>query len=513
MKLLFVVLTVLSILGYAESACLCYPDQPVSSMVASVTINSPTTSGGFGTPACVPNPPCSTKVAFTGNLNNSMPAGAQISIVQCSGLSSANTVTLVERPQTFTSCPSSMPYKFQINYSSNFTFTYNLTSPITFTVVLQPILQVPQTTAAPTIPTTPAYSGPFASNPAIATMDLTIGLDTNSANQQYFNASREVINKIVSYFTYSPNFVRLSFMTFDPYAASGTGRYPLWSHNNTTIAAELNNMPSYPGNNSIYFSALDTFFFSKLPAFPLRSNIQRVFIIFTGTDAVFEETLKVKVPGEIDANNIKFIYVNMNTAVSTSSGPTSYYKNLGLLTGSGSNKAQWFDYQQNGNNAEDILVNLYFNGNNLCNAPSNTQQPIVDGTTAPYSIPLAPATLYCNYMNNVQTYANANNAPGSVLQVYFVKYNLSNEKDIIRIGIDGTEVSVLTGLYGSAYYCLPGSKITVTFQSKNGPVYTGYTSRVTYFDSAAACQSPSPTSPPSMKVAPGAKFIDVSNKL
>uniref|UniRef100_A0AC34GIE9 VWFA domain-containing protein n=1 Tax=Panagrolaimus sp. ES5 TaxID=591445 RepID=A0AC34GIE9_9BILA len=511
MKLLFATLIALSILGYAESACLCYANQTVSSTIAAVTIGGPTETGAFGSPPCAPVT-CTTIVTFTGNLNNSLPAGAQISIVQCANLTTANTVTLLAKPQTFSSCQSGV-YKDTITNTNVFTFVYNLTVPITFTVVLQPVSQIPQTTTPAPAPTTPVYPGPFISNPAIATMDLMIGLDTNSANQQYFNQSRDVIKKIVSYFTYSSDFVRLSFMTFDPYSASGTGKYPLWSHNNQTISDELNNMPFFPGNQSKYFSALNTYFFAKLgdDDFPLRSNIQRVFIIFTGTDGDFVPASQTTVPADIDSNNVKFIYVNMNTNIQTVNGPPAYYQNLKLITGKGSNVAHWFDYQLDQNNAEDILSTLYFNGNNLCNAPSSADLPVTT-TTLSYSIPIAPATLYCNYMNNVQTYVNANGPPGSVLQVYFTKYDLSNEKDVIRIGVDGTEVSVLTGRFGSAYYCIPGSKITVTFQSMNGLVYSGYTSRVTYFLTPAACHI-SPTAPPSMKIAPHAKFIDITDKL
>uniref|UniRef100_A0AC34FIF7 Uncharacterized protein n=1 Tax=Panagrolaimus sp. ES5 TaxID=591445 RepID=A0AC34FIF7_9BILA len=77
MKLLFATLIALSILRYAESACNCYPDQNVSSTIAAVTIGSPTQSGAFGSPACAPVI-CSTTVTFTGNLNNSLPAGAHV---------------------------------------------------------------------------------------------------------------------------------------------------------------------------------------------------------------------------------------------------------------------------------------------------------------------------------------------------------------------------------------------------------------------------------------------------
>jgi hypothetical protein len=495
MKLLFAFLFALSILGYVESACLCYPDQTLPSTTAAVPISGPTGTGAFGGPPCAPVQ-CTTVVTFTGNLNNSLPAGAQISIVSCGNLSNTNTVELVEKPQTFSSCPSGV-YKFNIDYSSTFTFKYNLTTPISFTAVLQPILRVPATTVAPPAPTTPMYAGPFTSDPAISRIDLTIGLDTNMANQQFYNQSREVITNIVKYFTYTPDFVRLSFMTFDPYAAAGTGKYPLWSHNNVTINANLNDMPFYPGNNSRYFSALNTFFFEKLqdPNFQLRPNTERVFIIFTGTDAIFEDQYKTLIPTDINQYDIKFIYVNMNTAVSTTSGPGNYYNVLGTLSGNGSNTAHWYDYQLNQNNAESILSTFYFNGNTLCNVP-----PSAVVTTFPnqYSIPIDPTKTYCNYMNDVRTYANTA-APGSYLQVYFSKYDLSNEKDVIRIGVNGTEVSVLTGQYGSAFYCIPGTPVTVTFQSKSGLVYTGYTSTVTSKDTQALCQIP-----PSQ----GAAFID-----
>jgi hypothetical protein len=492
MKLLFSFLFALSILGYVESACLCYPSQTLPSTIAAVTIGGPTETGAFGSPACAPVQ-CITVVTFTGNFNNSLPAGAQISIVACSNLSNANTVELVEKPQTFSSCPSTPVYKFNIDYSSTFTFKYNLATPISFTVVLQPILRVPATTVAPTTPTTPAYAGPLPSNPAISSMDLVIGLDTNSANQQFFTNSKEVITNIVQYFTYLPNFVRLSFMTFDPFAAGGTGKYPLWSHNMTTITNNLNDMPFYPGDQSKYPLALDTYFFSKLADFPLRQNIERVFIIFTGTDGDYVSQSDVQ--ADIDQNDIKFIFVNLNTSVSTTTGPGTYYQNLALITGNGSNAAHWYDYQTNQNNAENILSSLYFNGNVLCNVPASAVVPVTAATPAPsYSVPLNPSLNinYCNYMNDVRTYGNPG-PTGSVLQVYFSSYDLSNEKDVIRIGVNGTEVSVLTGQYGSAFYCIPGTPITVTFQSKNGLIYNGYQVNVKYFADTPTCRQNKPS--------------------
>jgi|UniRef100_A0A914Q5J8 hypothetical protein len=496
MKLLFAFLFALSILGYVESACLCYANQTYPSTIAGITISSPTETGAFGSPPCAPIQ-CTTVVTFTGNLNNSLPAGAQISIVSCSNLSTVNTIELVEKPQTFSSCPSGV-YKFNIDYSSTFTFKYNLATPISFTAVLQPILRVPATTVAPPAPTTPMYAGPFPSDPAISTIDLVIGLDTNNANQQFYTNSKEVITNIVKYFTYLPNFVRLSFMTFDPFAAGGTGKYPLWSHNMTTVTNNLNDMPFYPGNTSKYSLALDTYFFTKLGDFPLRQNIERVFIIFTGTDGDFVSQSDVQ--ADINQYDIKFIFVNLNTAVSTTSGPGTYYQNLALITGTGSNKAHWYDYQTNQNNAENILSSLYFNGNVLCNVPASPVVPVTT-TAPPYSVPLNPSSNinYCNYMNDVRTYANPG-PTGSVLQVYFSSYDLSNEKDVIRIGVNGTEVSVLTGQYGSAFYCIPGSPITVTFQSKNGLIYNGYQVNVKYFADGPTCK----TNKPSQRAA----FID-----
>uniref|UniRef100_A0A914YVC9 Uncharacterized protein n=1 Tax=Panagrolaimus superbus TaxID=310955 RepID=A0A914YVC9_9BILA len=89
------------------------------------------------------------QIAFTEDLDNRILVGAQISIVQCSGLSNNNTVTLVEKSQTFSSCPIGV-YKVRVDYSSNFTFTYNLmTSPISFTAVIQPIIKPHKQTILP----------------------------------------------------------------------------------------------------------------------------------------------------------------------------------------------------------------------------------------------------------------------------------------------------------------------------------------------------------------------------
>lgn len=78
----------------------------------------------------------------------------------------------------------------------------------------------------------------------------------------------------------------------------------------------------------------------------------------------FVPASQTTVPADIDSNNVKFIYVNMNTNIQTVNGPPAYYQNLKLITGKGSNVAHWFDYQLDQNNAEDILSTLYFNGNN-----------------------------------------------------------------------------------------------------------------------------------------------------
>jgi hypothetical protein len=505
MKLLLVVLLAASILGISESApsCQCFPDQSFDSSIAAVTIGAPTETGGFSAP-CAPIT-CNTTVTFTGALSNGYPAGAQISIVQCANVSTTNTVTLVANNQTFSSCRAGV-YKFLITYTNVFTFEFKLTSPITFTIVLQPRQQVPPASTTTPAPTTPPYTGPFKPfNPALSRMDLVIGMDNNGANEQYYAYTKEVIHDIVQYFTYSTDFVRLSFMTFDPYSTSGTGPYPLWGHNATTINTYLSSMPFIPGNNSEYFGTLNTYFFDKLPNFPLRNNTERVFIIFTGTDSIFPIPNTIAPTDTlIDKNDIKFIIVNMNTAVLALPDPKKAYPVLSALTGTQSNVAHWFDYQLNQNNAVNILLQWYFNGNALCNVPSNTAQAVTAQLN--YSLPLAPTNssntaLYCNYMNDVRTYVNPSQAPGSGLKVFFTKYDLNNEQDYIRIGLDGKEVSVLTGRFGSAYYCLQGQEVTVTFQSKNSLTYTGYTSEVTAFTDVTVCQQP-----PS----PDAIFIDIS---
>uniref|UniRef100_A0A914Z3P8 VWFA domain-containing protein n=1 Tax=Panagrolaimus superbus TaxID=310955 RepID=A0A914Z3P8_9BILA len=455
--------------------CFCSPNQTITPANWSITFGPPTTTGSFGGANCAAN--CSTIIDMSKDVDADNEYGMKINLVQCSGIGGSNILTIFEGKNVyiiFGACPSGI-FKFIISYPHIYTFSWNLATPVVMTFVGEQMALPRSTTTSPPQSTLP-YSGPFPYNPAISRLDFTIGLDTNAANQQYFNQCRDVINKIVSYFTYSPDFVRLSFMTFDPYAASGTGKFSLWSQNSKTLPAELNNLPFFPGNNSRYAEVLETYFFDKLEAFPLRNNTERIFIILTGTDAILSND-NAKLKNDINKYDIKFIFVNMNTNVSTNNSANFPFPNLKKITGTGSNKAHWFDYQQNENNAENILANLYFNGNNLCNRLNgNPHSLIPNAIPIYYSIPQDSTKLYCNYMENVQTYVNTD--PKYTISVSIIKYNLSNKNDVLIITADGTEISRLTNSGANENYCLKSSNVTITLKTKSGLVFTGYQSHV-----------------------------------
>uniref|UniRef100_A0AC34GI52 VWFA domain-containing protein n=1 Tax=Panagrolaimus sp. ES5 TaxID=591445 RepID=A0AC34GI52_9BILA len=456
--------------------CFCFANQTITPANSSITFGSPTTTGDYGGTNCAAN--CSTIIDLSRDSDSNYGHGMQINIVQCSAIDGSNTLTILEDQNVihiFRSCPSGI-FKFEISYPHVYTFAWNLATPVFMTIVEQPFSIPPPTTTSPPQSTLP-YSGPFSSNPAISRMDLTIGLDINAANIQYFNQSRQIIEHVVNYFTYSPDFVRLSFITFDPYSASGSGRYPLWSHNASTIIDFLNNMPFFPGNNSYYETALYTYFFDELQDFPLRDNTERIFITLTGTDAL-PSSDSTKLKNDINKYDVKFIFVNMNTNVSTTNSTNNFpYPNLKKITGTGSNKAHWFDYQINYNNAENLLTNLYFNGNNLCNRPNgNPYKLIPNAIPSYYSIPQDSTKLYCNYMENTQTYLNSD--PKYTISVSILQYNLSNKKDVLVITADGTEVARLTNSGKNANYCLKNTNVTITMQTKEGLVFNGYESHV-----------------------------------
>uniref|UniRef100_A0A914PUM5 Uncharacterized protein n=1 Tax=Panagrolaimus davidi TaxID=227884 RepID=A0A914PUM5_9BILA len=167
----------------------------------------------------------------------------------------------------------------------------------------------------------------------------------------------------------------------------------------------------------------------------------------------------------------------MNTSVSTTNPANFPYPNLKKITGTGSNKAHWYDFQLNQNNAENILSSLYFNGNTLCNRPSgNPYKLIPNNIPIYYSIPQDPNKLYCNFMDNIQIYVNTNQS--YTISVTINKYDLGKNNDVLIITADGSEVARLTNYGLAAQYCLKNTNVTITLKTKNGLVFNGYQSHV-----------------------------------
>ena len=77
--------------------------------------------------------------------------------------------------------------------------------------------------------------------------------------------------------------------------------------------------------------------------------------------ALNEPSLFDAVKANIDATNMKFIIINMNSTINASD--PNQFVILKKITGTGSNRQHWYTYQNGGNNAESILNSLYFDGN------------------------------------------------------------------------------------------------------------------------------------------------------
>uniref|UniRef100_A0AC34QB89 VWFA domain-containing protein n=1 Tax=Panagrolaimus sp. JU765 TaxID=591449 RepID=A0AC34QB89_9BILA len=500
-------------------ACKCSADITLAYNVQTVTVQEPTDDGTASTPACGPID-CTTTVTVTSPANGTL-YGGTIMIVDCSGISAVNVLTISNGDrvlQNFTSCPTSSPFNVLANTASTIKFHFNIQQPIGLLAFVQPMkATVPPTTPPPSATTTP-YNGDYPHNPMTHRVDLIVALDLYKGSK-VFDQSKQFLQNFANIFAYNSQdpwisyqnathpYARLSLMGFDGYLTGpfATGTLP-WSLDQTSLATSLGTLNAYSAAPARVFQALNqSFNYMKANEFTFRQNTQSVLVYFAGYDCDITDATNNAddIKKKINEYNLKVIVVNMDNTKQFSSVT---YPCLSQLTGDKSNNASSYNFQGNSQPDLKMFVSTVFqNGNKICNNPSSESAQVPQSQKSiPYQIPTpntpGNANVYCNYMNNVQKYAFA--AQSKYMQVLFKQLNMTYGSDSITIDIDGTPVASLSGQYGfNPYYCLPNggnaqSIVGVTFKSSGGKVLSGFTSYVTIYDDYTTCSNattPAPT--------------------
>uniref|UniRef100_A0AC34R6G2 CUB domain-containing protein n=1 Tax=Panagrolaimus sp. JU765 TaxID=591449 RepID=A0AC34R6G2_9BILA len=139
MKLLAAILF-LSFVAHLD-ACQCFANQAIPYNVQVVAVYEPTDDGTASAATCGPID-CTTTVTVTSPTNGTL-YGGLIQIVDCSGISAVNVLTISNGDrvlQNFTSCPSiDPPFNMLANTANTIKFHFNIQQPINFLAFVQPV--------------------------------------------------------------------------------------------------------------------------------------------------------------------------------------------------------------------------------------------------------------------------------------------------------------------------------------------------------------------------------------
>ncbi|KAE9549467.1 hypothetical protein FO519_007325 [Halicephalobus sp. NKZ332] len=313
-----------------------------------------------------------------------------------------------------------------------------------------------------------------------------IGISLSSLNEDTFNKSRSMIKEITTYFNYDEDHVRLSFFGFDSGNQMGFLGYDPWSLDSRKISNLLDGLNLTGNSQSFFFNGFVNSFIPLLDKFPFRDNTQRMFFIFTGNDAIDEGFYIFQSQMNIDYFGIKILLINMNE---TFFATNMTYPQLWKLTGTGSNKQQWYNYNSalGKSNFVYLMNTFYFDGNTVCSLDTDKFNSEGPQWSFSYSIPMLPAQDYCNYMNIIQNYAISKSQ--NVFKIMFNYLNISPTSANIDVQTDGipSNWTLENGQY--FYNCFQVNEtLSVVFNSENGRVFEGYGTTVTEYGSYQECR-------------------------